>query len=349
MARRFVAAAAAIRARLHRDSGRDGFGSARLSAGFSPRGSYEERPPELNEVTVRPLDAYGALALQAARGSVTIRPLAAIVTLAFGMALAFVNEAGAAETVTFPGVDVTLKAIFYRPAGSGPFPAVVALHGCSGLYGTDGLISSRHADWAQRLVKLGFIVLFPDSFGSRGAEAQCKTEDRVTRPEHERLEDAFAAKSYLQSRPDVKASATYLLGWSNGGSTVLYAVESGRNANDRKPDFVKAVAFYPGCRVPAEHGDWHARLPLMILIGAADDWTPAAPCEALAAAAVKAGEPVSITVYPGAYHDFDHPDLSVHVTSGLAYTANGNGVAHTGTNPAARKDALRRVPAFLAR
>ncbi len=32
---------------------------------------------------------------------------------------------------------------------------------------------------------------------------------------------------------------------------------------------------------------------------------------------------------------------------GLAFTANHNGLAHTGTNPAARADALRRVPAFL--
>jgi len=56
---------------------------------------------------------------------------------------------------------------------------------------------------------------------------------------------------------------------------------------------------------------------------------------------------VSIIIYPGAYHDFDHPDLPIHEIEALAFTANGNGRAHTGTNPAARQDALRRVPAFL--
>ena len=61
------------------------------------------------------------------------------------------------------------------------------------------------------------------------------------------------------------------------------------------------------------------------------------------------GEPVSIVTYPGAWHDFDHPDLPVHVVGGLAYTAEGGGSAHTGTDPGARADALRRVPAFLAR
>jgi carboxymethylenebutenolidase len=39
----------------------DGFGPRGYPQGF-PRFSYESRPEELNEVTVRPLDAYGALA-----------------------------------------------------------------------------------------------------------------------------------------------------------------------------------------------------------------------------------------------------------------------------------------------
>ena len=39
----------------------DGFGPRGHAQGF-PRQSYDSRPEELNEVTVRPLDAYGALA-----------------------------------------------------------------------------------------------------------------------------------------------------------------------------------------------------------------------------------------------------------------------------------------------
>jgi dienelactone hydrolase len=158
--------------------------------------------------------------------------------------------------------------------------------------------------------------------------------------------DALAAKAYLQSRRDVKGDAVSLMGWSNGGSTVLHAVQKGREAPGDKPDFARAIAFYPGCRVPSERG-WQARLPLMILIGAADDWTPAAPCQALVGAAGAKGEPVSIVVYPGAYHDFDHPNLVLRSHSDLAYTADRDGKAHTGTDGAARRDALDRVPAFL--
>jgi len=47
----------------------DGFGPRGYPHGF-PRFSYDSRPDALNDVTVRPLDAYGALAYLRARGDV---------------------------------------------------------------------------------------------------------------------------------------------------------------------------------------------------------------------------------------------------------------------------------------
>jgi carboxymethylenebutenolidase len=47
----------------------DGFGPRGYPRGF-PRFSYDDRPAELNEVTVRPLDAYGALAYLRSRADV---------------------------------------------------------------------------------------------------------------------------------------------------------------------------------------------------------------------------------------------------------------------------------------
>ncbi len=252
-----------------------------------------------------------------------------------------------AEPVSFPGDDVSLKGEIIKPDGPGPFPAVVAMHGCGGLYNKHGGLSKRHQDWAERLAQAGFIVLFPDSFGSRGLEQQCRTGRREARASHERIGDALAAGAYLQTRSDVKPDAITLLGWSNGGSTVLFTLREA--ARMKTEPFTKAVAFYPGCRTPFERGNWHAKIPLLVLIGEADDWTPAEPCRQLVSTADAAGEPVSIVTYPGAYHDFDHPDLAVHVRRGLAFTGSGSGVAHTGTNPAARADAISRVMSYLAR
>jgi dienelactone hydrolase len=254
--------------------------------------------------------------------------------------------AAGAETVTFPSGGITINGELFRPAGKGPFPAVVALHGCAGLYSRRGELSARHADWARRLAAAGFLVLFPDSYGSRDLGPQCRMRNRAVRPARERVADAEAARAYLQRRTDVKPGAISLLGWSNGGSTVLYAVERRHRPVGGTPDFAVAIAFYPGCRAPLESGTWNTRLPLHILIGGADDWTPAAPCLQLAETG---GRRVSVTVYRGAYHDFDHPGLRLHALRGMAYSRDGTGIVHTGTDIAGREDALQRVPRLLAR
>ena len=49
----------------------DGFGPRGYPQGF-PRGSYDFRPGEINEVTIRPLDAYGALAYLRSRPDVVM-------------------------------------------------------------------------------------------------------------------------------------------------------------------------------------------------------------------------------------------------------------------------------------
>jgi len=54
-------------------------------------------------------------------------------------------------------------------------------------------------------------------------------------------------------------------------------------------------------------------------------------------------------VYPGAFHDFDHPNRPVQVRGDYAFSSDGTGRIHTGTNAAARADSLKRVPQWLAR
>jgi dienelactone hydrolase len=161
-------------------------------------------------------------------------------------------------------------------------------------------------------------ALSRDSFGSRGLGPQCRNDEREVRPSRERVADAEAALRFLVARADVDPKAVSLLGWSNGGSTTLYAVEPKHAPTG--VDFARAIAFYPGCRLPLEHG-WKSRLPLLLLIGAADDWTPGAPCQQLVDEAKARGESADIVVYANAYHDFDHPNLPVHELKHLAFTA----------------------------
>ncbi|MCA3598206.1 MAG: dienelactone hydrolase family protein [Methylobacterium sp.] len=245
-------------------------------------------------------------------------------------AVAAQQSLSAQEAITLPGRDgLTIKAKLYRPAGAGPFPAIVALHGCGGPW------QPRDDDWGNRLAGAGFLVVFPDSFGSRGLGSQCMTRARSLRP-RDRAEDAFATAEWLASRKDVARSRIGLLGWSNGGSTVLSAARTGRGPKGL--EFRQAIAFYPGCRIFAEEGHYRTRLPVTILHGLADNWTPAEPCKTLPG--------TRFIGFERAHHDFDHPNLPLRQRK-AAYTADGSGVVTVGTNPEARAAAIARVMAIF--
>jgi dienelactone hydrolase len=258
------------------------------------------------------------------------------------------GPAAAAEQVDIPQSDTTLHGILYRPEGAGPFPSVVALHGCESLVNRSGKMAPHLADWGERLVAAGLAVIFPDSFGSRGLRTQCRVLERKVRSEHERVADADAARRWLQGQPWSIKNRVSVMGWANGGMASLWAVRPRAMPHDEVPDFRSAVAFYPGCRRLSDLA-WSARIPTLILIGKADDWTAPAPCEQMVAGARGRSALASLVVYPGAYHEFDRPDYALRELTGLANTSDGSGRAHIGTNPAARTDALMRVPEWLAR
>jgi dienelactone hydrolase len=255
--------------------------------------------------------------------------------------------AGNPEPIEIPQGNSHLKAVLYRPDGQGPFPAVIGLHNCTGLHNRSGGIGSRYRDWGQRLAKDGFAVLFPDSNGSRGLGSQCGVRSRALRVDRERVGDANAARTWLQKQPWVVASRISLVGWSSGANAVLWAIRARpRLQAAAAPDFRSAVAFYPGCR-RLSNVAWSARVPTLILIGRADDQASPAICQQMVAGARGRSARVAIHVYPGASHDFDHPNRPVQVRTGQAFSVDGSGRVHSGTNPAARADALKRVPAWL--
>jgi dienelactone hydrolase len=269
-----------------------------------------------------------------------------LVTLA---GIAWCTTAAAAagpERVDIPAGDVTLHGTLYRPDGDGPFPAVVALHDCGGLTHRPATQSQLYSEWANVLLAKGFVVLFPDSFGSRGLGPQCRESKRNIHASRERVADANAARRWLQTQSFVRADRISLIGWSNGGSAALWAVRPTTAPHDGGADFRSAIALYPSCRrlrVTA----WSARVPTLILAGGADDWTSAAVCQQMVAGARGRSARAEIIVYPGAYHEFDRANSPIRVRTGLVNTADPSGKAHGGTNPAARSDALKRVPAWL--
>jgi dienelactone hydrolase len=279
----------------------------------------------------------------------TILTFSFVAAAAAGLAAAPAAAPSAPEPIEIAQDNGVLKAVLFRPDGAGPFPAIVGLHGCEGLLGRNGTPETRYSDWAAHLTKAGFVVLYPDSYGSRGLGPQCATRRQTIRVDHERVTDANAARRWLQTQPFVKADHVTLLGWATGGIGALWTVR--RRAvlpKDDKADFRSAVALYPGCR-RLDNTAWSARVPTLILIGAADDQASAQVCQHMVAGARGPSAGTSIIVYPGTYHDFDAPNRPVQVRDGYAFALDNSGKIHSGTNPAARADALRRVPQWLAR
>lgn len=258
-----------------------------------------------------------------------MRLIAAALTVLGCVAMAQAGE------VTIPSGNVALRAVYAAPESSPVAPAIVGLHGCGGPF------AARDQQWRDVLVAAGHQVLLPDSFGSRGLGGQCKVRNRSVRPTHERLSDTIAAVRWLTRQPGTPAGGVVVMGWSNGGSTVLAAAQTGA----MPPGLVRGyVAFYPGCRSFEQRADWSPAGRLLIIVGENDDWTPAAPCRDLAA---RFPDRIKLVLVPGAYHDFDAPGRPVVVRHGLAFTAGGNGVAHAGTNVSGREWALREVPAWI--
>jgi dienelactone hydrolase len=266
----------------------------------------------------------------------------------------------ALETVHFASLDgkTSLTAYLGRHPGDAPRPAVVLMHGCSGLLNDKGRIIALYRAWMRALFGQGYDVLTVDSAASRGFGQTCSAgPDRITMW-RDRPSDAYAALGYLQAQPAVAAGRVALMGWSQGGGVVLLTINDksiGRPAS-LSQDFKVAVAFYPGaCSetlqskpwTQVEPQGWTTQVPLLVLSGAADTWTPLAPCEAFLSAAKARGNPIELKTYANAAHAFDAPNLPR--TELPAYRTGDGPVPVIGTDKDARTDAFARVLEFLKR
>lgn len=221
----------------------------------------------------------------------------------------------------------TIEAYLSKPAGDGPFPAVIYLHGCTGL-----AMATRER-FAEMLTGWGFVSLAVDSFTTRGIKEACD------RPMPDRAADAWGALLYLSKQSFVDRGRIALVG-SSQGAIVTLSLASMRHVKlfdvpDNTIGFQAAVAFYPLCSVASEQ----LAIPALILIGELDDWTPVSDCQRWIKLRDGKGAPVKFVVYPGAYHAFDAPgfkDGAMRFGHWLKYDAD------------AARDATTKIHDFLA-
>ena len=201
--------------------------------------------------------------------------------------------------VRFPVRDsLELSARLYRPEGGGSFPAVVLMHGCSGLWWGSGGVHRT----ARYLRDSGYVVLIVDSLTARNVSTVCDDPTNKSPTSSERVDDALAARRYLSSLAFVDSRRIGLVGWSHGGITALITWISRNSVESDTAPFAAIAAYYPYC---FDADVRSASGPFLILIGERDDWCPATLCQSLVARATALGRDASVTVYPGATHAFD--------------------------------------------
>lgn len=207
-------------------------------------------------------------------------------------ALASAQAAVKFPSSRLPGLtdNAVVSASLHKPDGNGPFPAVIVLHDCGGVEG-------HVTRWAKLLVSWGYVAIVPDSFGSRALPRnQCQSVDAVGAAQ--RVQDTIGAAEYLSTLAYVQKDRIGVIGFSHGGWTIMKGVQE--NAYWSSYGIKAAVAVYPYCSPQ----DSKVAVPLLILIGENDDWTPVSRCQA-AIGASKEPSLITMKVYPGAYHSFD--------------------------------------------
>jgi len=178
------------------------------------------------------------------------------------------------------------------PEGSGPFPVIMLVPGCSGMSKKE--YAAHYREVAERLVGMGYLVVHVDYVASRRLNDACGSfvsPDEIAR-------DIVTVAAHLRSLPLVKPSRIDVIGESLGGGGVLAAL--GRPGSGAVPPFQRAVVFFPVCRaVPPPR----TRAEVLMLFGALDGMTPAESCRQLVQQFATPSD-VQIRVYPEAHHGF---------------------------------------------
>ena len=231
-------------------------------------------------------------------------------------------QTGEGQLVTFAtrtgqGEELTIEGLLMRPEGTGPFPAIVMLHGGWGPRPPFCLMVQQ-----RMLVAWGYAALLIDSFS-----AQHPDRRGFFRPIVEDWGwDARRGKAFLARLPFIDAGKIGVVGWSRGGGAAIAAVSQiNLAATPDDSPFRAAAAFYPICLNEPRR----LEASLMILHGEDDRETSARSCQTMKLT----GSPphnINLVVYPNTRHAFD-------MAGGSYYKKD------------AADDAYARIEAFFAK
>jgi len=209
------------------------------------------------------------------------------------------SPSGPTALMSGGGAAVEILGTLSLPPGSGRMPAMIVVHG------SGGVSAGREHAWAKRLGDMGVAAFVTDSFRPRGVTSTAEDQSRVSTVSM--VADAFNALKLLSTHPRIDPNRIGIMGFSKGGQVSLYtALEPFRRVAAGNLRFATHVPLYPSCALPYISREI-TRAPMLVLMGGADDYTPAAQCERYVDWFRGKGAPIRSIVYPGAAHGFDSP------------------------------------------
>jgi dienelactone hydrolase len=132
--------------------------------------------------------------------------------------------------VAVPNLGV-MRAAVARPSGTGPFPAVLVLHGTHGF-------ARQYVEWANDLARSGFIAVAACWFSGGGGAGAYAVTPPIPCPETpplgsgdypEAVQFVGALAEATRALPGVRADRLALVGHSRGGGAVLQYLLAGGN------------------------------------------------------------------------------------------------------------------------
>lgn len=139
---------------------------------------------------------------------------------------------------TFDEVDGAprqIPAFIYKPAGEGPHPVIVSIHGGPEAQSRP-VFSSLHQFWAN---ELGAAVILPNVRGSTGFGKTYVTLDNAMKRE-DSVRDIGALLDWIETQPDLDKNRVVVYGGSYGGYMVLASLV---HYNDRLAGGVNIVGI----------------------------------------------------------------------------------------------------------
>lgn len=189
------------------------------------------------------------------------------------------------------------------------YPLIIGVAGSMGW-------RKHHLDYLKMYQEQGFATFQLNSFKSRGITSTVGSQDEVTIAAV--ILDAYRALEKLSKHPKINKDKVAITGWSLGGGVTLFAGWMPlKKAITNQVSFAAHLAFYPPCFINPENLSF-TKAPIHILIGEADNWTPAKPCVNLVEKLSEKTN-INITTYPNAHHGFDSEEPVVWNEKGYSF------------------------------